>query len=255
MRKENYMASKDIILAIDIGNTNITMSTHDGFDWGEVVRVKTKTKTSVMDCLKKIEAMKFTNSVISSVVPNITGSIVEGVRNISGKDPVVVGIDIETGLDKDSIPPEIGSDILCNLIAAHSMYPSEYVMVADVGTAFTTETVSPEGKVLGVTIGPGMMTSVKALFESAAQIPQIRLDIPSTALGRDTVSSIRAGVVYGFMGQLVGIVNQVEKEIGHKLVVIATGGFSKYLEGYIYVNKADVKHTLEGARIACLLNS
>ena len=82
MRKENYMAAKDIILAIDIGNTNITMSTHDGFDWGEVVRVKTKTKTSVMDCLKKIEAMKFTNSVISSVVPNITGSIVEGVRKI-----------------------------------------------------------------------------------------------------------------------------------------------------------------------------
>ena len=73
--------------------------------------------------------------------------------------------------------------------------------------------------------------------------------------GGDTVASIRAGVIYGFMGQLVGIVNQVEKEIGHKLVVIATGGFSKYLEGYIYVNKADVKHTLEGARIACLLNS
>ena len=249
------MTDKDIILAIDIGNTNITMSTHDGKDWGEVVRVKTKTKTSVSDALDKVRQMKFGKAVISSVVPNITGSIVEGVRQIGKTDPVVVGIDIETGLDKASIPPEIGADILCNLIAAHQLYRSEYVLVADFGTAFTTETVSPEGKVLGVTIGPGMMTSVKALFESAAQIPQIRLDIPSTALGRDTVASIRAGVIYGFMGQLVGIVNQVEKEIGHKLVVIATGGFSKYLEGYIYVNKADVKHTLEGARIACLMNS
>ena len=119
----------------------------------------------------------------------------------------------------------------------------------------TTETVSPKGEVLGVTIGPGMMTSVKALFESAAQIPEIRLDIPDTVLGRDTVASIRAGVIYGFIGQLKGIVDQVEKEVGHKVVVIATGGFSRYLEGYIYVNKADVKHTLEGARIACLLNS
>ncbi|MBR4426198.1 MAG: type III pantothenate kinase [Spirochaetales bacterium] len=249
------MADKDIILAIDIGNTNITMSTHDGTDWGDVVRVKTKSKTCVQEATSKINTMVFNKAVISSVVPNLTGSIIEAVRVVGGFTPVVIANDIESGLDKASIPPELGADILCNLIAAHSMYPSEYVLVADFGTAFTTETVSPEGKVLGVTIGPGMMTSVKALFENAAQLPQIRLDIPTTALGRDTVSSIRAGVVYGFMGQLVGIVNQVEKEIGHKLVVIATGGFSKYLEGYIYVNKADVKHTLEGARIACLLNS
>lgn len=249
------MADKDIILAIDIGNTNITMSTHDGTDWGDVVRVKTKSKTCVHEATSKISAMVFNKAVVSSVVPNLTGSIVEAVRDVGGFNPVVIANDIESGLDKSTIPAELGADILCNLIAAHSMYPSEYVLVADFGTAFTTETVSPEGKVLGVTIGPGMMTSVKALFESTAQLPQIRLDIPTTALGRDTVSSIRAGVVYGFMGQLVGIVNQVEKEIGHKLVVIATGGFSKYLEGYIYVNKADVKHTLEGARIACLLNS
>ena len=249
------MADKDRILAIDIGNTNITMSIHDGTDWGDVERVKTKSKSCVPEATAKISKMVFNKAVVSSVVPNLTGSIVEAVRNVGGFDPVVVGIDIESGLVKESIPPEIGSDILCNLIAAHSMYPSEYVLVADFGTAFTTETVSPEGKVLGVTIGPGMMTSVKALFASTAQLPEIRLDIPSTALGRDTVASIRAGVIYGFMGQLVGIVNQVEKEIGHKLVVIATGGFSKYLEGYIYVNKADVKHTLEGARIACLLNS
>ena len=99
------------------------------------------------------------------------------------------------------------------------------------------------------------MTSVKALFASAAQIPEIRLDLPNTVLGRDTVSSIRAGVIYGFVGQLKAIVEQVEKEVGHKVVVIATGGFSRYLEGKIYVNKADVKHTLEGARLACLLNS
>jgi len=248
MKKEN-------LLAVDIGNTSITMSIHDGEDWGDVIRVKTKSKTSVNDVKREVEKLSFTKAVISSVVPNITGSVIEIVRNAGGFDPVVISNDIKTGLVRESIPDELGSDILCNLIAAHHLYPSEYVLVADFGTAFTTETVSPDGHVLGVTIGPGMMTSVKALFESAAQIPQIRLDIPTTALGRDTVASIRAGVVYGFMGQLVGIVNQVEKEIGHKLVVIATGGFSRYLEGYIYVNKADVKHTLEGARLACLMNS
>ena len=243
------------ILGIDIGNTNIVIAVHDGNSWGDELRVKTRSKRAVSDVSTILKGIRCDKAVLSSVVPNITGSILEAVRKVVGLEPLVITRDIETGLVKESIPEELGADILCNLIAAHHLYPNEYVTVADFGTAFTTETVSPEGKVLGVTIGPGMMTSVKALFESAAQIPEIRLDIPDTVLGRDTVASIRAGVIYGFMGQLKGIVEQVEKEVGHKVIVIATGGFSRYLEGYIYVNKADVKHTLEGARIACLLNS
>ena len=245
----------DRILGIDIGNTNIVIAVHDGNSWGDELRVKTRSKRAVSDVSTILKGIRCEKAVLSSVVPNLTGSILEAVRKVVGLEPLVITRDIETGLVKESIPEELGADILCNLIAAHHLYPNEYVTVADFGTAFTTETVSPEGKVLGVTIGPGMMTSVKALFESAAQIPEIRLDIPDTVLGRDTVASIRAGVIYGFMGQLKGIVEQVEKEVGHKVIVIATGGFSRYLEGYIYVNKADVKHTLEGARIACLLNS
>ena len=243
------------ILGIDIGNTNISISIHDGSSWGDELRVKTKSKKAVSEVSAILSGIKCDKAVLSSVVPNLTGSVFEAVRKNVGLEPLVITKDIETGLVKESIPEELGSDILCNLIAAHHLYPNEYVTVADFGTAFTTETVSPTGEVLGVTIGPGMMTSVKALFESAAQIPEIRLDIPDTVLGRDTVASIRAGVIYGFIGQLKGIVEQVEKEVGHKVIVIATGGFSRYLEGYIYVNKADVKHTLEGARIACLLNS
>lgn len=243
------------ILGIDIGNTNISISIHDGESWGDELRVKTKSKKAISEVSAILSGIKCDKAVLSSVVPNLTGSVFQAVRKNVGLEPLVISRDIETGLVKESIPEELGSDILCNLIAAHHMYPNEYVTVADFGTAFTTETVSPTGEVLGVTIGPGMMTSVKALFESAAQIPEIRLDIPDTVLGRDTVASIRAGVIYGFIGQLKGIVEQVEKEVGHKVIVIATGGFSRYLEGYIYVNKADVKHTLEGARIACLLNS
>ena len=243
------------ILAVDIGNTNIVLSIHDGSEWGEAIRVKTKSHDNVELFMQKLIPLSYEKAVVSSVVPHLTEPIIEGIKEHSGIDPVVVTNDIESGLNKESIPPELGADILCNLIAAHKLYPDDYVTVADFGTAFTTETVSPQGDVLGVTIGPGMMTSVKALFASAAQIPEIRLDLPNTVLGRDTVSSIRAGVIYGFVGQLKAIVEQVEKEVGHKVVVIATGGFSRYLEGKIYVNKADVKHTLEGARLACLLNS
>ena len=243
------------ILAIDIGNTNIVLSIHDGKQWGDAIRVKTKMATNVEAVRRQLKLLSYEKAVVSSVVPDLTQPVIDAVKDIGGIDPVVIGLDIETGLNKESIPRELGSDILCNLIAAHKLYPNDYVTVADFGTAFTTETVSPEGNVLGVTIGPGMMTSVKALFSAAAQIPEIRLDLPKTVLGRDTVASIRAGVIYGFVGQLKSIVEQVEKEVGHKVVVIATGGFSRYLEGKIYVNKADVKHTLEGARIACLMNS
>ena len=249
------MMADSRILAVDIGNTNIVLSIHDGSEWGEAIRVKTKSHDNVELFMQKLSPLSYEKAVVSSVVPHLTEPIIEGIKEHSGIDPVVVTNDIESGLNKESIPPELGADILCNLIAAHKLYPDDYVTVADFGTAFTTETVSPQGDVLGVTIGPGMMTSVKALFASAAQIPEIRLDLPNTVLGRDTVSSIRAGVIYGFVGQLKAIVEQVEKEVGHKVVVIATGGFSRYLEGKIYVNKADVKHTLEGARLACLLNS
>lgn len=244
-----------MLLAVDIGNTNIVLCLHDGSQWGDTIRVKTKSPKAVSEVTEHIKALSFDRAVVSSVVPNLTGSVVESIRVHGNVNPVVVSKDIETGLDRDSIPDELGADILCNLIAAHQMYPTEYVTIADFGTAFTTETVSPEGKVLGVSIGPGMMTSVKALFENAAQLPQIRLDIPETVLGRDTVASIRAGVLFGFVGQLKGIVEQIEKEIGQKVVLIATGGFSKYLDGFITVNRSDVKHTLEGARIACDLNS
>lgn len=244
-----------MLLAVDIGNTNIVLCLHDGEQWGDTIRVKTKSPMAVSEVTTHVKALEFDRAVVSSVVPNLTGSVVNAIKVNANVNPVVISKDIETGLDKESIPAELGADILCNLIAAHQMYPTEYVTIADFGTAFTTETVSPEGKVLGVTIGPGMMTSVKALFENAAQLPQIRLDIPETVLGRDTVASIRAGVLFGFVGQLKGIVEQIEKEIGQKVVLIATGGFSKYLDGFITVNRSDVKHTLEGARIACDLNS
>ena len=243
------------ILAVDIGNTNIVLSIHDGKQWGDAIRVKTKMATNVEEVRRQLKQLTYEKAVVSSVVPDLTQPVIDAVMEIGGIDPVVIGLDIETGLNKESIPRELGSDILCNLIAAHKLYPNDYVTVADFGTAFTTETVSPEGDVLGVTIGPGMMTSVKALFSAAAQIPEIRLDLPKTVLGRDTVASIRAGVIYGFVGQLKSIVEQVEQEVGHKVVVIATGGFSRYLEGKIFVNRADVTHTLEGARIACLMNS
>lgn len=242
-----------MLLAIDIGNTNICLCFHDGEKWGETLRVRTKDFDNVRRVEELLSSKTADMSVISSVVPNLTDKIFTIVRKISRTEPVIVSTKIKTGLS--DIPVEIGSDILCNLIAAHCFYPDQYVTVADFGTAFTTETVSPEGKVLGVTIAPGMMTSVKALFENTAQLPEIALDLPDTVLGRDTVSSIRAGVLYGFSGQLTALIDRIELEIGQKPFVVATGGFSRYIKPYVdRVGRCDVAFTLEGARLACLMN-
>lgn len=243
-----------MLLAVDIGNTNIVAALHDGTSWIFHKRIKTKSTHAVIDFATLMKNVTFDKAVVSSVVPMLTNNIVYEIFQKGGFMPVIVDKKVETGLVKESIPIELGSDILCNLAEAHRLYPNDYVTVADFGTAFTTETISPSGEVLGVTIGPGMMTSVKALFDNTAQLPEIRLDLPTTVLGRNTIESIRAGVLFGFTGQFTAIISQIEKELGHKVKVIATGGFSRYITGYVQVDRADVEHTINGAKYICELN-
>lgn len=241
------------ILVTDIGNTNITIALHDGIKWCEQERVKTKDKDCMTIYKRIISKYDYETAVVSSVVPNLTGSVVRANEQIAGNKTILISNMLKTGLT--DIPDELGSDILCNLAAAHMIYPEDYVTVADFGTAFTTATVSPEGKVLGVTIGPGMMTSVKALVQNTAQLPDLRLDLPETVLGRSSVESIKAGVIFGFTGQVEVITRQIERELGKKVKLIVTGGFSKYIQQYINREfRADIYHTIEGARLIGLMN-
>ncbi|MCQ2398629.1 MAG: type III pantothenate kinase [Sphaerochaetaceae bacterium] len=245
-----------MLTAVDVGNTNIVLCQHDGVQWGPVQRFRTNTEHFPESLTVAVSAMeKSGRCVLCSVVPPLTDVIADILEERFGNKPLIIGNDIETGLIRESLPADLGSDILCNMIAAHHFYPDEYVTVADFGTAFTTSTVSPEGRMLGVTIAPGLMTSVKALFNNTYQIPSIKLDLPETVLGTDTISSIRAGVVFGFTGQLNAVVEQIEKEINHSVRLIATGGFSSYIKPYVpKISKTDIFFTLEGARTACELN-
>lgn len=244
-----------MLLAIDIGNTNTVLALHDNSSWVVQHRIKTRDFNLEFKLKSFLMENKPDNCIISSVVPNLTDKVSEIVEENCNIECFLINNKIKTGLVQASIPNELGSDILCNLTAAHYFYPDKYVTVADFGTAFTTATVSPNGEVLGVTIAPGMMTSVKALYEKTAQIPIIRLELPETVLGRDTVSSIRAGVVFGFAGQLNAILEQIHKEINTEPFLVITGGFSKYVGPYVkHEHKADIDFTLEGARIAWLLN-
>lgn len=248
-----------MLIAVDIGNTNTVVAPFGPKGWLEQSRIKTKGQKPALEFRKVVQGLidkglSFEKAVVSSVVPSLTGEIVNVLKDSLGFAPVVVSNKIKTGLANETLPNELGADIICNLAAAHNLYPNDYVTVADFGTAFTTSTISPQGKLLGVTIGPGMMTSVKALFENTAQLPEIRLDLPKSVLGLNTIDSIRAGVLYGFTGQITAIVSQIEKELGHKVKVIATGGFSRYVTDFVHVDRVSLNHTLDGARVICELN-
>ena len=183
-------------VAVDIGNTNIVVAALNNGEWNKPFRVFTDTKktgdeyyvifSSLFD-ERGIDRDKVDKVIISSVVPFLTRSIEKNMRRIFKKDPIMVSHSVECGLDKSSIPPELGADLLSNMAYGHYHHKDGAVMVIDFGTALTFSTVSKEGKVLGVAIAPGLVTAVNALFGSTAQLPQVELKVPSSVLGRDSM--------------------------------------------------------------------
>ena len=163
--------------------------------------------------------------------------------------------DIRSGLVRESIPQELGSDLLCNLAWAHHARADETVMTVDFGTALTFSTVDAEGRVKGVAIVPGLLTSVNALFGSTAQLPQVELKIPTSVLGRNSEDSIRAGIMYGYAGLVESIIRRTEDELGHRVYVMATGGLSMTISPLIRrIDHLDKRHTLNGLRLIASLN-
>ena len=175
-------------VAVDIGNTNIVVAAYDNGVWNKPFRVFTDTKktgdeyyvifSSLFD-ERGVDREKVDKVIISSVVPFLTRSIEKNMKRIFKTDPIMVTQSVESGLVKDTIPPELGADLLCNMAYGHHHHKESAVMVIDFGTALTFSTVSSKGEVLGVAIAPGLVTAVNALFGSTAQLPQVELKVPS----------------------------------------------------------------------------
>ena len=254
-----------MLVAADIGNTNIVMAIFDGGQFIQSFRVYTDArKTSdeyfvVFNALFResgIKPQSIDRAIISSVVPNLTRSVEKNLQRLFHINPLIVSHDVRTGLVRDSIPPELGSDILCNLAYAHYKKPDRAVMVLDFGTALTLSAVDADGSVFGCSIAPGLITAVNALFGNTAQLPQVELKIPERAMGRDSQESIRAGIMLGYAGLVDSIIRRTEAEIGKDLYVIATGGLSQTISPLIdHVDEVDGLHTLRGLELISRLNS
>ncbi len=252
-----------MLLAVDIGNTNIVLALHDGSSWVNSWRVYSDAKKTgdeyyviFHSLLQEWSEKKMVERIIlSSVVPNLTLSVHKNLRRLFGQEVLVVDHNVECGLVRESIPEELGSDLLCNLAYAHHLRPEDYVMTIDFGTALTFSTVSPQGCVKGVAIAPGLLTGLNALCGATAQLPQVELRTPSSAMGRNSEDSIRAGLMYGYAGLARSLIERTEEELGSRLYVIATGGLSKTICPLIErIDLVDKNHTLNGLRLIAELN-
>lgn len=225
-----------MILTVDVGNTNIAFGLwHDGA-WVDHWRLETNSERTSDEYLVLFRSLleggghrdvRYQRIVVSSVVPSLTPAIVRVCERISGHEPLIVRHTVTTGLNPEApIPPELGSDLLANAVAAWHRFAAATIVV-DFGTALTFSAVSGDGRILGVSIAPGLRSAVAALSSNTAQLPGVDLVPPPHALARTTEHAIQSGVVFGYVGLVKEVVARMGAEMSEKPVVVATGGLAE----------------------------
>ncbi len=253
-----------MLLAIDVGNTHIMLGIFQEEEvlvyWRLATRkestedelgmtVKNLLQNSRLN-LKNVDAV-----AISSVVPPLMYSLERMSRKYFEVEPLVISSGIKTGLTiVTDNPKEVGADRIVNAVAALSIYGGPLIIV-DFGTATTFCAISGEGNYLGGVIAPGIGISMEALFERAAKLPRIEVVRPEKVIGRDTIRSMQSGIVFGFVGQVDGIVNRIREELDGDPLVVATGGFASLMASESStINRVNPLLTLQGLRIIHALN-
>lgn len=251
-----------MLLVLDIGNSHIVVAIHDETQWIHSWRIHSdQQKTSdeyyvlAKSMLQEVQVnpKHITRAIVSSVVPNLTRAFQKVVTQLINNEPIMASHDRAPYIQKETIPAQLGYDMLANAVGARSKFPHSNVGVFDFGTALTWTVVSHEGALLGAAIAPGLLTAVNALFSQTAQLPQVQLKIPTTALGRDTNQAVHSGIMYGYSGLVKELIKRTEAEIGQELKVIATGGLSATISPLIgRFDLIEPLHTLDGLRLMAL---
>ena len=227
-----------MLLAIDIGNTNIVIG---GIRGEEIVfeariatdRIKTSDQYGAeiksMLSLFEVKPRDVEDCIISSVVPPVFNSVRTGIVKVTGKAPMVVGPGLKTGLNiRMDNPSQVGSDRIVIAVAALAEYEPPLTLL-DLGTATTIEVVGEGSTYLGGCIIPGVRVSLEALTSHTAQLPGISLDRPRRVIGKNTVDCMRSGIMYGTAAMLDGMLDRVEEELGFSTTVVATGGMAQLI--------------------------
>ena len=227
-----------MILTVDVGNSNIVLG---GIREDEIVfeaRLRTDaTKTSDEYCIDlkmilevyHIKADEIEGSIIASVVPQVLNSMKTAIVKLTGKQPLVVGPGLKTGLNiAIENPSQAGADLVVGCVAALREHKAPMIIV-DMGTATTMIVVDKNNAMIGGCIMPGVKISMDALTDRTALLPGLQLDQPKKAIGRNTIDCMRSGLMLGAACMIDGMIDRMEEELGYETTVIATGGIAKFV--------------------------
>jgi type III pantothenate kinase len=248
-----------MLLAIDVGNTNLTLGVFDGerllHDW----RLKTDRDQTVdgwgvlirnLLMLADLPASKIDGIVIASVVPSLNDSLRRRAERYFQRTPLLVDASVDTGLTiAIDNPAEVGADRIANSVAAFERFGGPCVAV-DFGTAINFDVVQSDGSYVGGLLCAGVEVAAKALFSNTAKLPQIEVTRPAKLIGTSTVSALQSGLIYGSLGLLDGILERLLSELGPQTRVVGTGGQAHVIcPSSKYVEEVDEHLTLKGLRL------
>ncbi len=248
-----------MLLTIDAGNTNISFGIYDGDEVVTTFRLSTKVIRTTDDFGQKIcgglELRGYSKDdihdvILCSVVPNINDGIITSIEKYLGITPMVVSIDLKTAIKVETdFPRKTGADRIVDLEAAYHLYGGK-VIVCDFGTASKFDYVDENGVFKYGVIAPGIQISGRALTSQAAQLPDITIEMPDSILASNTISSMQAGLVYGYVGLVEKIVHEMKKQLNVDCKVIATGGLGRLIVPYTdCIDLYDPDLTLKGIKI------
>jgi type III pantothenate kinase len=227
-----------MIFVVDVGNTNIVLGVYEGKSLLHHWRLSTDRSATADEYgimiynlfqISGIRVEEIEGVIISSVVPPLMFTLEQLSTKYLKKTPLIVGPGIKTGLNiRIENPREMGADRIVNAVAGIELYGTPLIIV-DFGTATTFDYIDEAGHLLGCSIAPGIGISMEALYQHAAKLPRIELVHPKTTVGRNTVTSMQAGIVFGFAGQADGIVDRMREEFALTAKVVATGGLAELI--------------------------
>jgi len=253
-----------VLLVIDIGNTDTTLGVFEGEElratWHmatSIPRMVDEYAALLLNLLhhRGLDASDIKEVALCSVVPPLIATFDELCQRYFHISPLVVGAGVKTGVRiRMDNPREVGADRIANAAAAHHLYGGP-IIITDLGTATTFDTISKEGDYLGGAIAPGIVTAAEALFMRAAMLPRVELVHPKHAIGTNTIAAMQSGIVFGYVGLIEGMVVRIQQELGEKAKVVATGGCAELIaKETSVIDIVNLDLTLIGLRLIYLMN-